>query len=108
MWVFLSDAFLSVIAHRDEPDLLIVRSRIAGDIERALPEASVFEDDRSDYRYRALVPRGTFSRAMAEAAASITATNFKASVTDKRRHDAYMDVWRTMARWFGAYGSSKA
>ena len=25
--------------------------------------------------------------------------NFKSSVRERRRHDAYMKVWRVMARW---------
>ena len=33
MWVFLSDAFLSIVAHRDDPDALLVRARRQGDIE---------------------------------------------------------------------------
>jgi hypothetical protein len=41
MWIVLSDAFLSVVADKDEPSgpRLLVPARRQGDIERVFPEA---------------------------------------------------------------------
>jgi hypothetical protein len=41
MWVFLNDSFLSIVAHRTEPGVLLVRARTAGDIEAVFPQAHV-------------------------------------------------------------------
>jgi hypothetical protein len=104
MWIFTSDSFLSVVAHRDKPDQLLVRSRIEGDIQRAIPEADVFEDPRADYRYRAVVPSEVFKAALNQAADRITYHNFKDSIKDSKRKHAAMDVWSVMANAYGAYG----
>lgn len=104
MWVFLNDSFVSVVEHRDEKDVLLVRSRIQGDIEKLVPEATVFEDPSADYRYRALVPRELFQEAMSRAVDKVDYPNFKGSVSDARRHQAYMNVWSAMAREYGSYG----
>lgn len=104
MWIFQNNSFLSVVAHRDQPGMLLVRSRIKGDIERALPNSEVFEIEDADYRYRAIVSVQDLQTAMAEAIAKIDYPNFKNSVKESERHDAYMGVWSVMARAFGAYG----
>ena len=98
MWVFLSDAFLSIVAHRDRPDDLMVRARLPGDLERALPGYPVDVTPRADYRYRAVVPRAVVAQALADYAASIQYDNFKNSVTDEARHRAYVSVWSAMHR----------
>ena len=41
MWLCLNDAFLSIVALPGHPDELLVRARIAGDIERLFPAAQV-------------------------------------------------------------------
>jgi hypothetical protein len=106
MWLFLNDAFLSVVAHRDRPDDLLVRSRVDGDIQRAIPDAEVFTDDAADYRYRAIVSRERFKMALADAADRIDYGNFKDSIkkSDVRRKSAYLSVWSAMAGAYGAYG----
>ena len=109
MWVFQNDSFLSVVAHRDRPDYLLVRSRVAGDIERAVPGAETFEDSTADYRYRAVVPREAFRAAMAEAVDGIDYDNFKGSIapSDAARSAAYHEVWGVVARVFGRLPSRR-
>lgn len=104
MWIFKNDAFLSIVAHRDLPGSVLVRSRVAGDIQRALPGAKVFEDAQADYQYRAIVKRDVLAQALFEAVDDINYPNFKDSVDDAARHDAYMAVWQAMAMRYGAYG----
>ena len=55
MWIFLKDAFFSITRAPEQGNLLLVRARFRGDIERCFPEADVFEDSGTDYRYRTLV-----------------------------------------------------
>jgi hypothetical protein len=96
MWVFLSRSFLSIVAHRDKPNHLLVRARIKGDIEAVFPNAEVFTDDTADYLYRAVITRAEVGEKMKEVTEEIYYDNFKASVVNPRRHDAYMDVWGIM------------
>lgn len=98
MWVFLSDAFLSIVAHRDQPDDLMVRARLPGDIERAFPGRVAEHTPRADYPYRAIIPRAIVAKVLSDAATEIEYDNFKGSVPDPARHDAYFEVWRAMRR----------
>jgi len=104
MWVLMNDSFLSIVAHTDKPGHLLVRSRIKGDIERAIPDAEVYEIESADYRYRADVERRVVGEALGQAVESIAYHNFKSSVKDPARHDAYMKVWTVLAKAFGAFG----
>jgi chorismate mutase len=102
MWIFLSDAFVSIVAPQpgrgvDPAEFLIVRARVAGDIEAVFPDADVTENQGTDYKFRAVVPRTEVADRLAEEARSITYMNFKDTVTTQRRHDAYLRVWRAMA-----------
>lgn len=98
MWLYLNDAFLSVVAHRQRPDVLLVRARIGGDLERVFPGAKVARTPSADYRYRAEIPRGEFARVLAERALAIDYPNFKGSVEDEARHDAYLALWAVTMR----------
>jgi len=98
MWTFLNNAFLSIVADRNDPDGLLVRARFAGDISAVFADAEVSETPDADYRYRARLPRQRVADALAQQALTLTATNFKASVAERWRHDLYMEVWSTMNR----------
>ena len=45
MWIFAKDGFLSLTQYRDRPDMLMVRARVAGDIEHFFPTARVIRTD---------------------------------------------------------------
>lgn len=98
MWIFLNNAFLSAVAHRTQPDDLLVRGRVAGDIGRVFPGVIETETPSADYRYRATIPRKTVAAVLAEQVASISYPNFKSSIKEADRHDACMDVWSVMHR----------
>lgn len=98
MWICLYDAFLSIV-HKDcKPDELLVRARRPGDIEKIFPNATVTEYYRSDYQFRAVVPRADVIGALATEVTDIEYSNFKDQVSDRPLHDAYLDVWTTMSR----------
>ena len=106
MWIFLQNSFLSIVdpeASYDGSsgpigDKLLVRARIDGDIEAVFPKAKVIETPHRDYRFRALISRHMVALAMAKAVNQIGASNFKGSVPEKARHDAYAGVWNVMYR----------
>ena len=98
MWVFLSDAMLSIVQKPGDAKAgtLTVRARVAGDIERVFPEAAVTEGAGTDYRFRATVPREKVAQAMHDQVMSVSYSNFKSTVKDRQRHDAYMRCWQAM------------
>lgn len=106
MWVFMSNAFLSIVAHRTKPGVLLVRARRAGDIRAAFPRRGVEVTPAADYRYRAEIPGCEVAAAIARQVCAIDYDNFKGSVHDGPRHDAYMRVWSAMAAYQHAEASA--
>ncbi|MGD9599919.1 MAG: hypothetical protein AB7P94_16775 [Steroidobacteraceae bacterium] len=98
MWVYLSDAFLSIVAHRDKPETLLVRARFEGDLERVFPDhaGQVQRTPRADYLFRVEVPRDEVALMLALSAVAIDAPNFKASVAEPWRAKVCSDVWSVM------------
>lgn len=96
MWVFLNDAFLSIVQKDGDEGTLLVRGRVRGDIERVFPEASVLETQTLDYRFRAWLPREIVASAMFYEVTRVDYPNFKGSVLEDDRHSAYMRCWLTM------------
>lgn len=96
MWVFLNNAFLSIVEHYDNPNILLVRARFQEDINRAFPEAEVVSNAGTDYKYRASIPRDEVAEALRVQVLGINYTNFKASVLEKERGNTYMKVWSEM------------
>lgn len=95
MWVFTNRGFLSAVQHRDDPNLLMVRARVKGDLKSFFPKCKEIETVNSDYRFRTIVSRGDFMSAMDREIKRITYHNFKDSIakTDKKRKAWYSDVW---------------
>lgn len=102
MWVFLKDAYVSIVAPSasdalGRDDVLVVRARAKGDIERIFPNAKVEKSSMDrDYAFRAFVPRILVMNEMAAQVRGITATNFKDSVTEPDRLTVYQRVWSVM------------
>jgi len=98
MWLMTPTSFLSVV-HKDcQPGELLVRARMKGHIEAVFPDAKVTEATRTDYRYRAVLPRSVVAQALADHAMTMTYDNYKNEVRENRFHDALAAVWSIMAR----------
>jgi hypothetical protein len=102
MWVFTNETFFSVIQHRGDPELVLIRGRIKGDLEKLkekyLPNLGevVETPTGADYPYRALAWKVEYAEAVKKIALEINYTNFKSSVPDTNRHNLYMQVWSIM------------
>lgn len=60
MWLITTQGFYSVVAHRNRPDILLVRARAHADIEALrdqILDLEPYEDPRADYRWRTEVSR---------------------------------------------------
>ena len=104
MWLFTTQGFYSVIAHRRDPDRLLVRARAREDLEALrdqIPDMRISSDRTADYRWRAVVTRAEWVAAIAQLATEIDYDNFKSSVADRRgieRERLYMRVWAEMRK----------
>lgn len=99
MWVFMNDSFLSIVESEDK-NKLSIKSRIPGDLEaffgKKIKDQKIIESEDTDYRYRVFADRKLVSDILKEKVQSINYTNFKNSVVDKTKHDAYFNVWQVM------------
>lgn len=99
MWIITNTAFVSIVEHRDDPGMLIVRGRFKGDVERflnPLPNGMRVVEEvtpAADYRFRAVVPRDHVAHAMLRSVSKITYPNFKDSIKATWRKALAMRVW---------------
>lgn len=113
MWVFMNDSFFSAVEHEKNPNWVMVRARMEGDLERAfqVDSSEVIVTDESDYRFRISVTKDELNAAiMSYVTNYLNYTNFKGSIprNDKSRYKAYTGVWSEMLKYQeDQYGESK-
>lgn len=95
MWIFLNDAFFSIVRPA-QGSRLLVRARKAGDINKHFPKAKVTFTPNADYHYRALISEKEVSAKIKTNIEKIDYSNFKDSVPENGRHNAYLGVWTAM------------
>jgi len=96
MWIFFNDSFVSCVEHKKDHTKIMVRARLQGGIEALFPGVDVERTPDADYLYRAVVSKEDVSKMVSDRIQGIDYPNFKNSVTDNRRHDAYSRVWEVM------------
>ena len=95
MWLFSKNNFLSIVKDRGNPNKLLVRGRLRGDIETMFPLAEVIEGVGADYLFRAFVDRTTVVKAVADTVSNIDYHNFK-NANDESRQAHLMESWHVM------------
>lgn len=95
----MNNAFVSIVEHYDDPDLLVVRGRFPGDVSRFLgvPVGLERETTHTDYRYRIAAPRKVVEEAVLLAVRGISYPNFKNSIRDYWRKALALSVWSIFA-----------
>ena len=96
MWVFTKTGFISIVQHREQVDLMIVRARCAAHLQSLFPGTEVLETKNADYRFRAFVHRDVVRDALTAVIDALDYSNFKDSIADAQYHDAAMRVWEVM------------
>ena len=108
MWLVTKYGFYSVGAHRDDPDVMLVRGRCCDDLEhlrgfgqgRGIRMPEIVTTDGSDYCCRLFMPRRDWEQLGAALTVEIDYDNFKQQVHgDPLRDAAYMQMWSTMRRF---------
>jgi hypothetical protein len=82
MWIYTQSGFFSIVKDRLDPDVLVVRSRIEGDLERLWPDVEVINTLSADYTYRARLRRREVAAVIAKEVLEISYSNFKDSIMD--------------------------
>lgn len=102
MWLCLSNAFFSIVSPsnlKSDEDVLLVRARRKGDIERIFPGSKVNRTPGRDYLYRAKISRTLVAETIAKhVTENVFYTNFKNSVENDELHDAYSAFWNIHSR----------
>lgn len=95
MWIILNNSFVSIVEHRDDPELLIVRARFKGDAARFLgaPASREKETPAADYRFRIVAKRESVERAVLRAVRGVSYPNFKDSIAEAWRKSLAMRIW---------------
>jgi hypothetical protein len=86
MWIFTKEGFLSIVQYGNTPDILLVRSRFKGHIERIFgvkAEVGV----KTDYEYRAKIAKAKVSKAISKLVDDIDYGNFKEELCLKTNDD---------------------
>jgi len=103
MWVFTSNAFVSIVQPHEEHyrrmGYLLVRGRAKGDVQRFVGSGypvTEIKTPASDYGFRGHVPSYVVVRAITRSIEELDYTNFKDSVGHNLRKSAYLRVWGAM------------
>ena len=98
MWLMTTRGFYSVVEHREDDNLLLVRARCKQDIEalaELIPVTPVSILD-ADYAWQIEAPRAQWAAALMALLAEVTYPNFNNAMRDSDRHDVYLGVWRQL------------
>ena len=98
MWLFTKHGFFSAVQNYNDSNLIHVRARFKGDLERLCRtyrvEPKVESIPNTDYPYRMDFKRKVWSEIVKSEAEAIDYSNFKSEVHDGTSRDsAYMKVW---------------
>jgi len=103
MWLFTSEGFISVVAHNEKPDTLLVRARDEGSLLSLVEAtgATLRHTPSNDYPVRIEVLRTAYSSWVAEEISRLDYTNYKAQMWTMRRgetswENALHSVWAAM------------
>ena len=103
MWIFTQHGMVSVVQHREDPNLLLVRARepeVLKEFFSDSPKTRIQKTPKADYRYRVLVDRDGFWDVMIGQINQIDYPNFKSHLignVDPNTYRAYEEVYYAAA-----------
>ncbi len=93
MWLFCSDGFVSIVAHRELEGHLLVRARKMEHLESLFPNSEPFSLEDADYPHRAVVSRTEVADVILKQLELLQYDNFKKSIDEKKYADACSFIW---------------
>lgn len=86
MWLFLEGGrFLSLAADPGDPERLLIRARLPGDIETDFPDLPIMETDGTEYRFQTAAPRERVMAVLTDELASIDYQSLRKTVCNQNR-----------------------
>lgn len=108
MWLQTTDGFFSVVEHRDNDELVLIRARTREDLENltrydaeGFDDEHIIEDLAADYQWRLIAPRAAWLEVLTKLTNEIDYDNFKDAVKKKQgpeRASLYMSIWTVLRR----------
>lgn len=102
MWLHTDNAYVSIVAHTDRSDDLLVRARTRADLTNfGVPDDAIWADAEADYPWRAVMPRTWVGERLTAHATSMQYPNVKDAVKDAvgaERAGTLMQVWAVLRR----------
>jgi hypothetical protein len=103
MWIASKYGFISIVAHRDNAELYIIRAREKSDLSSLFDANLIQETPEADYAYRVFIPRDQAIAVMIELMNGVDYPNFKSSIgqnpEQKHKMPAYHEVWDIMRQF---------
>jgi|Laugrefa1bdmlbdn_1035148.scaffolds.fasta_scaffold42283_1 hypothetical protein len=94
MWLFTRKGLLSIVEHRSDKDLLIVRARQMQHLTDNFPKSIPAYTPDADYRYRITVPRAWVMSEVSRLVREIDYPNFKDAANPEFKQ-VYSEIWAT-------------
>lgn len=104
MWLFTSNGFLSIVAHRERPGRMLVRGRTREDVEYFCDMAACGEPAETpgaDYRWRVEASVELVAWFVQQQVLELDYPSFKDAVAERQGYErahTYMDVWSAVRR----------
>lgn len=103
MWIVTTSGFMSIVEHRDDRNLVLVRGRVRADLEPLAHELGghVASTPDADYPYRLIAPKRDVAAAISRMVLAIDYPNFKDEVGRRQgraREHAYHEIWASLRR----------
>jgi hypothetical protein len=98
MWIVMNDSYVSIVEDRTNEQNVVVRARVREDLENlfAVNASDIIETDNSDYRFRLFLDRKFVADIVRQRIETIDYDNFKNSVKEPWRKQAYTKIWQVM------------
>lgn len=98
MWIAMNDSFVSIVQDRKDRNSVVVRARVKEDLISLFPQQApdIIETDDSDYRFRLFLDKKLVADVVRQRVIGINYPNFKDSVKEGWRKQAYMKIWNVM------------
>ena len=87
---------MSIVAHRNKPDHLLVRSRNMAHLKSLFPNAKHFSLEQADYPHRAVIDRTVVAKMIGDYVLNMKYDNFKNSISESNYFHVCHDVWSMM------------
>ena len=99
MWIFTSQGMISIVRHRDDSRLMMVRARQPEVLQALFSGYDLIVTPEADYHYRMEVTQHDLQVIIDQELEDLQYDNFKNSIADDAYHNACSKVWSVMYQY---------